>query len=242
MGEAKRKLKRKEEYWLESKKFTSRFNSVKEFPAFTYSGNKNLHSIKSYHHLMRLIFIRAKHLNKAIVEAIESNNSYTSFILLKAYWENVAMFAYMYIGAENYIKQKEYSPLLEWVIKHALGGKKWPSNEILQKKGMKREDFQQTNLLTWMQKMDKDFDRNVGSGKKMSEFGKVYDEFIAESGHSSFLGLSICEQKQDDGSIIPALDKTYQINDDAMTLNYLSISNLYFFYYWNKFCEHQEEH
>lgn len=238
MGEARQKLKQKEEYWKEAKKFLDKFNSIKSFPAFTFSGKKSLHAVKSYHHIMRLIFLRAKHLNKALMEAIEKNNSYVSFVLLKAYWENVAMLGYMYVVAENLLAKNDYPSLLDWVTKHALGGKNYPSDEMLQNKGLKREEFQQTNLLTWMEKMDKDFNRNVGKGKKISEFEKLYNEFIAEAGHSTFLGLSLCEEKQNDGSIIPLVDKTYQYNDDAMTLNHFSLCNIYFFYYWDRFSDH----
>lgn len=235
MVEAKRKYKQKKEYLDEAKKHLEKFNSFKQFPAFTFSRDEKLHAIKAYHHLMGLIFIRAKHIHKAIIDAIDVNNSYVSFTLLKAYAENVPFLAYMYITAKNLIKNKDYKKLLNLTTTHALGGKKFPPADYLREKGLRREDFQQTNLLTWMQKMDKDFNKSIGEGKNISEFEKLYNEFLAEAGHSTFLGVSICEVKQNDGTLIPKVDKTYQTNDDLMTLNHLSLCSIYFFYYWDRF-------
>lgn len=236
MGEAKRKAEKKKELWKESSKVVEKFNSVKNFPPFTPSaGKNNLHAVKAYHHLMRQIFLRAKHLHESLLEAVKKNDSYSSFVLLKAYWETVAMLGYVYISAGNYIKDEKYKELLDWATKHALGGKKFPPDDLIQAKGRTREDFLQTNLLTWMRKMDKDFDKVVRRGKNFSEFEKVYDEFIAEAGHSTFLGLTICEKRLADGSVVPIVDKTHEPNDDMMTLNHTSLASHYMFYYWNKF-------
>ncbi len=242
MGEAKRRVEKKKELWGETLKMDEKFSSAKSFPSFTLGGrNNNLNAVKAYHHLMRLIFLRAKHLHKTLLKMIEEDNSYSSFVLLKAYWETVAMLGYVYISARNYIKNKKYKELLDWTIKHALGGKKFPPDDLVQAEGRTREDFLQTNLLTWMRKMDKDFDKVVGKGKKLSKFKEVYDDFIAEAGHSTFLGLYICEEKLADGSVIPIIDRTYQTNDDLTTLNHTSLASHYLFHYWKRFTEEVEK-
>jgi len=242
MGEAKRKTKSKEKQWKEVQLAKKKFEAFKSFPAFTpNTGNDKLHAVKAYHHLMREIFLRAKHLHNSLINEIKNENSYTSFVLLKAYWETVAMLGYSFVSARNYIKAENYDELLKWVARHALGGKKYPPDELLEAKGETRSEYQQTNLITWMQKVDKDFNRRIGKGKKFSEIEKLYDEFIAEGGHPTFIGLSICEERQSDRSIIPLVDKTHNYDDMAMTVINLSIANLYFFRYWNEFMDNIEK-
>lgn len=238
MGEAKRKERKKESYWENVREAQKRFDEIKSFPAFTpNTGNNKLHAVHAYHHLMRLIFLRAKHLHASLVNAIEANNSYVSFVLLKAYWEIIAMLGYSFVSARNYMEQENYPELLNWVIRHALGGKKYPPSDWFEPKGETRDQFQQTNLLTWMQKVDKDFNQRIGKGKKFSKIEDLYDKFIAEGGHSTVLGLSICEERQADSSIIPLVNKTCDPDDQVMTLSNLALANLYFFRYWKEFKE-----
>ncbi len=227
--------KRAEEHWKEAAEYKEKFNSVDSFPAFPSTTDKNLRAVRTYHHLMRLIFLRAKHLYIGILDAVEDDNSYISFTLLKAYWETVAMLGYAYIVAKNYLKKGKFDELAEWTIKHSLGGRKYPSDEMLAEKGYKREDFTQTNLCTWMDTVDKHFSKEVAGEKNFSHLRELYDEFVAEAGHSTFLGLSICEERRKSGSLTPLVNKTSCFEDDLMTLNNLHLVTTYFFYYWELF-------
>ncbi|HCH59838.1 MAG TPA: hypothetical protein DEV73_04485 [Candidatus Zambryskibacteria bacterium] len=236
MGIARQKKEQIKNNLEKIKQSTDKFNDVKKFPAFCpNTGNDNPHAINAYHHLMRLIFLRAKHLHASAVDAASKNDSYTSFVLLKAYWENVAMLGYCFVTANNLIDKDNYEELLNWVIRHALGGKKYPTDEHLIEICKSRDEFEQTNLLTMMQKVDKNFNKAIGKGVFLSDFEKVYNEFIAECGHSTSLGLSLCEEKQPDGSRIPKVDRTSQFDDNNMTINHICLANSYFFYYWGEF-------
>jgi len=133
------------------------------------------------------------------------------------------------------MKTKNYKKLLDLSIKNALGGRGFITDDLLEHSRASKEDLTQTNLITWMQKVDADFDKEVGKGKKFSEFEKVYNEFIAEGGHSTFLGLNICEEKKSNGSIRIDYKKTSQYNDDKMTYNHLALADNYFYYYWDKY-------
>lgn len=239
MGQAKIRKKQKEKSLISTQEAKEKFDSVKSFPPFTYDRSDSVHAVRAYHHMMRLIFLRAKHLHQALLDSISKNNSYVTFILIKGYWETVAMMGYSYLTAKNFIQKKNYSELKTWVRKHALGGKHFVTEEMLQEKGLTREEMTQTNLITWMEKIDKDFNKK-GLNKEYS-FLNLYNEFIAEGGHPTFLGLSICEEKKS-GFLVPNVNKiSSHSDDDAMTLNHMSLANIYFFYYWEMFCKESEQ-
>ena len=215
-----------------------KFNKATLFEDFVYHADMNLHSLKGYQHLMDLIFVRSKHLHKPLVDSIRNNNSYISFVLLKAFWENTAMLGYVFVTAKNLMKNKDYTGLLDLAIKNALGGRGFVTDDMLSRSGATREELTQTNLITWMKKVDDNFDRDVAKEKGFSHFEGLYNEFVAECGHSTFLGLSICEERQIDGSVSIDETKTSQHDDDKMSFNHLALADNYFFHYWDK---HEKE-
>lgn len=235
MGQAKNREKIYKENLNIIAESAKKFEDYSSFEDFPYRENKNLHSLKAYQHLMCLIFVRAKNLHEALIRAIEENNAYVSFLLIKAYWENTAMLGYIYITSRNLISKKDYKSLSDLITKHALGGKGFVTEEMVKRVGTTKEALTQVNLITWMQKVDKDFDREIGKGVSFSELEKIYNEFIAEGGHSIFLGLDLCEEKQADGSLRINPKKTAHFNDDKMTYNHLALMDNYFFFYWNKY-------
>lgn len=236
MGEAKRKREQTNNNYKLAQKNDKRFQNVSSFPVFKpKTRNNKLDAVRAYHHLMRLIFVRAKFIHKDLLQSITNRNSYIAFILLKSYWETVSMLGYSYITASNLIESNDYSELLKWTIKHAMGGKKYPSDEILAEKGRNREEYTQTNLLTQMEKVDKHFNKTIGEGLNVSDLKSVYDEFIAEGGHPTFLGLSLCDELQSDGTMKIDVNKTGYPYDYGMFLNHLVLADIYFFHYWDKF-------
>ncbi len=231
-------------YIEELRDIEDRYTEFKLFPPLRHHRDINEHAIHVYHHVIYQVYVRAKHIHHAIVGAVKQKDGYSSFILLKAYWETVGMLGYSHIVGKNLVAKGDFKELLNWAVKHGLGGKHFPGPEMLNSKGLKAEEFQQTNLLTMMKKVDDDFNRTIGKGQKASHLEEVYKEFIGESGHPTFIGLSICEEKIDTIyglEIIPNTQKSWNEDDLGAILSHLSISNLMMFHYWDRFIKEKDK-
>lgn len=233
MGYTEAKIK----YLEEIKKSQQKFLKQKSFPPLEYHyGKKKLHAVCVYHHVMRLIFVRAKFLHESLYQALLEPNAYSGYVLLKAYWETAGMLGFSHISGCKMIEKHQYDELNDWAVRNSLGGKSYPPDEVLAAKGLSREEFIQTNVITMMEKVDKDFNKRVAKNSNISEFARTYKEFIGEGGHPTFVGLSICEIRAEDGSVTPSLEKKCDEKNDLMViLSFTSLANLYFWHYWQEF-------
>jgi len=215
----------------------NKFLSEKAFPPLKRRG---IGSVKDelipFKHSMHLIFVRAKFLFLGLLTEIEKENAFAAYAILKSFWETVAIVGYFVLNAEELIAKKDYKELFILSRKLVMGGRKFPSEEMVEKKGLLREEITHPNLLTMMEKIDKEWDKlfkKQGLGK--SSFREEYDNFIAEAGHPTYLGMQISGRWLADGSLLPDIKRSWTSEEGKIIINYICLSGTIFFYYWVKF-------
>lgn len=218
--------------------FKNKFLAQVQFPSLEkYSKKKQKDKLPPFKHTIYLIFIRAKFLFLALTEQIKRKNAFSAYSLLKSYWETVAVLGYLIINAENFISEGKHNDLIKLSHKLAMGGKKYPTKEMLDKRKLPKEEYEQPNVLTMMQKIDKDWNKDF---KKygftpVSSFYQEYNEFIAEAGHPAFLGTQISGRWLPDGSLLPDVNRSWNENEEFRILNYTALASIIFFSYWDRF-------
>ena len=116
------------------------------------TGNGDLDPLK---HALDLIYIRGKFLFFALINEIQRKNAFAAYALLKSFWETTALLGYIVIEADVLIPKKDFHALLRVTRKLVMGGRKFPSDEMVKNKGAKKEEYTQPNLLTMMDRVDK---------------------------------------------------------------------------------------
>jgi hypothetical protein len=219
--------------WEQILKYKMRFLEQKTFPSLPRPYEKRIQPIL---HTGRLIFIRNKFLFLGLLRSFEEKDMYLLFSLLKSYWENVAAFGYYYIRISNLLATDNEEKAFELSGKIGLGGRKFPTAEMASKSGHSIEDFTLPNIITMMDVVDKDLQKR--SKMDGSVLRTVYDEVIAEGGHTTYTGLIIASKwSPDKKSQLPDLDKKWQKEDKSYLINLFAMSTLIFFVYWDKFEE-----
>lgn len=233
IDETEQEKKNKEDLKL----LEGKFLSEKVFPPFKGGGIDSADDeLIHFKHSMHLIFVRAKFLFLGLLTEIEKENAFAAYAILKSFWETVAMAGYFVLNAEELISKKDYKELFNLSRKLAMGGRKFPSEEMVKKKGLLREEITHPNLLTMMEKIDKEWDKlfkKQGLGK--STFREEYDNFIAEAGHPTYLGMQISGRWLADGSLLPDIKRSWTLEEGKTIINYICLAGTIFFYYWVKF-------
>lgn len=212
--------------------FEKKFLEQKQFPAFPSPYEDLMVPISFTGNLM---FIRSKFLYLGFRNDIKNKNLYSAYTSLKAYWENVATFGYYFIKISNFIEKENKDEAFELSSKMGLGGRGFLNKEMVEKKGKKMEDFFIPSISNMIDLVDKDLGKKMG--KKQLIMREPYDEQIAEGGHTTFIGLSICEIKNHNKSILPDLNKSWDEEEYKSLINLMSLSSTIFFLYWNNFEE-----
>ena len=224
--------------------YSKRFSGIGPFSGLERNPEdvKPENAVIVFNNTAYLIFIRAKYLFVAILNSISSpvaeRNEFAALVLLKAYWETVAAFGYAVLTMEPLLSTKDYEGIFNLAKRLGLGGKKFPSTQMLDKKGLAQEDFLIPNVLTMMDKIDKDWNKIFKrSGiKPLSSFSEEYDNFIAEAGHPTYSGLQIAGKwSKDRRTLVPDISKCWEYKDEKMLFNYLALGSTIFFYYWDNF-------
>lgn len=233
MNKSQEEIERENEIHI--KEYKQRFLEKSNFPPFRGVRDSKTDYKQAFQHTTYLLFIRAKFLFLATLDELEKNNAFAAFALLKSYWETVAALGYFVITIKNLLEAKDFDQIVKLSRKIAMGGKKFPTEEITKNNGGLPEDFQQPNLLTMMEKIDKDFAKisnKEGLEEEKSSFSHEYNVFIAESGHPTFIGLFPGGRMLADGSLLPDINRSGDEEDKKTIVNYLCLSSIFFFYYW----------
>lgn len=113
LSDVKTDAEHKIRYMKELKQIRQKFLEQKQFPSLEYhQDKKKLHAVCVYQHVMRLIFIRGKHLHESLYQAIQEPNAYSGLVLLKAYWETAGIMGYGHISGRKMIKKNNMMNLL----------------------------------------------------------------------------------------------------------------------------------
>jgi len=217
------------QYWEELNVYKKRFLRQKQFPTLPYPYENRMQPIM---HTGYFIFIRNKFIYLGLIKSMEDKNLYAAWSLLKSYWENVATFAYYYIEITELLKRDKIQEAFKLSRKMALGGRKFLTKEMVEKKGHTLADFFVPNISTMLNRIDEEWKKSTGESLAFREF---YDTLIAEGGHTTFLGLNIAGKILPNGSQLPNVKKSWSKDDNSSILNFTSMSSLIFFYYWGKF-------
>ena len=193
-------------------------------------------SYEAYRYSLELVFVRAKYLFLSILNAVEIKNEYAGYTLLKTYWETVALFGYLVIGIENFQlnEPKMDDKILRWLYKNVRCGKHFPPIDEIKRLGLKEEDARQVNVLTMLEKVNKDITKrykNQGE-TSISSFYEVYLTYLAELGHPTYLGLSICIENPHANHFLANPNKSYNKKFDEDLLIFLRGATHIFFNYW----------
>ena len=171
--------------WETVKEKREKFLKQKQFPALKNPYSDRMDPIM---HTGYLMFIRSKFLFLGLIENIEERNLYVSYAILKSFWENVTAFGYYYLRISSLLEKNNKEEAFSLSKKMGLGGRKFLTEEMVQKKGDTLEDYTTPNVLTMMEKVDEDWKRVLGID---SLFKELYETQIAEGGHTTYIGLSI---------------------------------------------------
>ncbi len=214
-----------------------RFLTQTNFPPFKKQSQDPDNKLAPFKHTAHLIFIRTKFLFLGLLNEMETKNAFAAFAILKTYWETVAMMGYFILSAQSLLQLGRVDDLNDLSRKLAMGGKKFPTKKMLEDKGLPLEDYILPNVLTMIDKIDKDWNKRFKEGglKPISMFREEYDEFIAEAGHPTYMGLYTGGRWLADGSLLPDLNKSWSSEDESGIDNYCSLASTIFFDYWNKF-------
>jgi hypothetical protein len=182
------------------------------------------------------MFIRSKFLFLGMVASLEEKNEYTFYSLAKSYWENVAALGFYYLKIERLLNEGNEETAFQLAAKMGLGGRGFPTPEMIANTGRNQEDYTLPNIYTMMDKVDEDFKKRAKiDGAVLRD---LYDVQVAEGGHTTFTGLTIAAKWTNDRSAqIPDIRRKWDSRDKASLLNMTNLSTLIFFYYWGKFEE-----
>lgn len=212
--------------------YEKRFLKQKQFPPFIRPYTDRIVPIN---HTGHFIFIRSKFLFLATIRSFDDKNLFASYALLKSYWENVAAFGYYYLRIKHLIDEKNIDDAFNLSMKMRLGGRGFVTEEMAKNKEHSLDDFTLPNIITMMEKVDKDWQKKLG--KDINVLSKIYKEQIAEGGHTTFIGLDIAARWLPDRSQVADIKKSWDRKEYSSVLNLLVLSTKVFFYYWDKFNE-----
>jgi hypothetical protein len=182
------------------------------------------------------MFVRAKYLFSGIQNEFEKKNMYSLYPVLKAYWEHVAAFGYFYLKIKELIENSKEDEAFALAKKMGLGGRGFPTPKMIKEKGYEVDDYKLPHIYTMIDTVDKNFKEHFGENNSMMR--ELYDEQIAEGGHTTYIGLSIAAKWSKDGLYqLPDLKKSWESKDKASLINIFAMASLIFFYYWDKFEE-----
>ena len=216
-------------------KFKSKYISEEKFPALPQEYENRLQVVM---HTGYLLFIRNKFLFLGFIKSIEDKNLYVSYAILKSYWENVTAFGYYCIKEEELIQKGETKKAFELSRKMGLGGRGFLTEEMVNNKGRIMDDFKTPHIYTMMDFVDSDVKKIFDIS---SLFRELYDQQIAEGGHTTYVGLSIAGRwTKDKNALIPDINKSWDRFESASLLNLAALSSNIFFYYWDKFKKLEE--
>lgn len=212
--------------------FEKKFLEQEQFPVFPSPYEDLMIPISFTGNLM---FIRSKFLYLGFRNDIENKNLYSAYTSLKAYWENVATFGYYFIKTSNFIEKNNKYEAFELSSKMGLGGRGFLNEEMVKNVGREMEEFKIPKISKMIDVVDKDLGRRFGFKEQIMH--KPYGEQIAEGGHTTFIGLSICEIKNKDKSMLPDLNKSWEEEEYKSIINLMAMSSEIFFLYWKEFEE-----
>jgi len=219
--------------WETIYKYEKRFLKQKPFPPLPRTYENKMQPIL---HTGYLMFIRSKFLFLGMIKSLKEKNEYTFYSLAKSYWENIAAFGYYYLRVSDFLTAGQKEEAFKLARQMGLGGRKFPTEEIVKKTGRKIEEYTLPNIYTMMDKVDKDMRKR--SGNEGSILREIYDEQIAEGGHTTYTGLAIARKWSNDKRVQFAdLKKGWVKEDKSSLLNLAAMSSLIFFIYWDKFEE-----
>ena len=115
----------------------------------------------------------------------------------------------------------------------ALGGRGFLTEKMVKKRGRTMEDFKTPNVYTMMDKVDKDWKKNLK--KDISILRELYHAQVAEAGHTTFSGLWIAGKWLPNKSLLPDLKRSWEKKENSLILNLTAMSSSIFFYYWDRF-------
>lgn len=219
--------------WETILKYKKRFLRQKPFPALPMQYESRMQPILHTGHLM---FIRSKFLFLGVVASLEEKNEYTFYALIKSYWENVAAFGYYYLRIADLLEKGLEEEAFSLAGKMSLGGRKYPTEEMIKKVGRQVEEYTLPNVYTMMDKVDKDMKKR--SKIQGAILRDLYDEQIAEGGHTTYTGLIIAAKwTKGRNAQIPDVNKKWDSEDKKSLINLAAMSSVIFFMYWEKFEE-----
>lgn len=217
--------------------FKKRYLKRKQFPSFPRPYISRMQPIM---HTGYLMFIRNKFLFLGLLKSIEERNLYVSYSILKSYWENVASCGYYYLMISGFLKEGKEEEAFQVSMKMGLGGRGFLKKEMVQKWGDTLEDFTIPSISKMMNIVDGDWKKTLGPDSSL--FKGMYDEHIAESGHTTYTGLIIAGKWLPNRSQLPDVRKSWDRREHLPLLNLVSLSSIVFFYYWEKYLKMASEY
>ncbi len=216
--------------WKKLNEYEKKFLTQKQFPSFPSPYKDRMQPIM---HVGYQIFIRNKFIYLGLIRSLKEKDLFVAYSLLKSYWENVAVFGYYFLTVSQLLKDGNKEKAFAVSKKMGLGGRGFPTEEMIKKKGHKVEDYKLPNIYTMMDRVDKDWKKILKDDDPM--FRTIYDEQIAEGGHTTFTGLQISGKRLPDKSLLPDLEKSWDDEDGSSLLNLTALSTIVFYYYWDRF-------
>lgn len=216
----------------ELKEYEKRFLTQEQFPPFSREFKDKIEPIL---HTGHLLFIRSKFLFLGLKQELKQKNLFAAWSILKTYWENVAAFGFYFLKISYLLKENKKEEAFILSRKLAMGGRGFPSKEMVLNRGDKVEDFWLPNILTMMDLVDNDWQKITGK-KIDSLLRELYETVIAEGGHTTYTGLSISGKWMKNKSFfLPDINKSWSIRGNREVSNLYAMASTTFFYYWNKF-------
>jgi len=212
--------------------YKDRYLKQKKFPSLPIPYKSRIQPIK---HTAYLIFIRSKFIYLAFIESLEQRNLYAAYSLLKSYWEDLTTFGFYYLKISSLLEANDEQKAFELSRKMALGGRGFLTKEMVLKKGRQVQDFQIPRISEMMRIVDADLRRNLN--KDVSILGDIYFRQVAESGHTTYLGLWIASRQKVDKSGVADINRSWNKEENSNILNLGAMAGILFFYYWDKFQE-----
>lgn len=216
--------------WELLNKYKNQYIKQHQFPSFPRPYKDRMIPIMHGGYLM---FIRNKYLFLGLINNLEEKNLYAAYAVLKSYWENVATFGYYYLKNSEYLMDNNKEEAFKFSRKMALGGRGFLTKEMVEKEGHTMKDFIVPRISEMMKYVDNNWKKELNSD--ISLLKELYDQQIAEGGHTTFLGLDIANRWLSDGSQLPDIKKSYDLEELSSLLNLSVLSTSVFFQYWNEF-------
>jgi len=216
--------------WEKLQEYKNRYLKQKKFPPLPTPYESRMQPIR---HTAYLIFIRSKFIYLALIESLEKKNLYAAYSLLKSYWEDLTTFGFYFLRISSLLKANDEQKAFELSRKMALGGRGFLTEEMVLKKGYKMKDFKIPRISKMIRIVDADLKRNLR--KDVSILGDLYHQQVAESGHTTYLGLWIAGRQKADKSGVADINRSWNKEKNSNILNLGAMATILFFYYWDKF-------